>query len=201
LAVSLVACGGPSSTPTSSAISGSSTSSRPSFTTPLPTTATTGAVARYSPCRIGQLRIAPGRSGAAAGNIGQTIVFTNVSEEICSITGYPGVAALDAQGNQIVQAQRRLNGMLGGLPNSKSTIPIVTLAPGEVASAEVEGGDVPVGSETTCPTYPSFLVTPPAETHSAIVSVGATGSNAPGFQGCEATTVNPVVPGTTGRLS
>lgn len=150
-----------------------------------------------SRCQIDQLRIAPGKSGAAAGNIGQTVLFTNVGQTSCTMTGYPGVAALGAQGNQIVQAQRKPSGMLGGLP-SGSPIPIVNLAPGQIASAEIEGGDVSTG---TCPSYPSFLVTPPGETRSATVTAGASGSNLPGFTACGAISVNPVVPGMTGGLS
>lgn len=116
------------------------------------------------------------------------------------MSGYPGVAALDALGNQIVQAKRTMNGMSGGVQNGTS-IPVVVLAPGQVASAEIEGGDVPTGAATSCPTYPAFLVTPPGETHSAKIAAGVPGSNLPGFQGCQAISVNPVVPGTTGEIS
>jgi hypothetical protein len=202
LAVGLVACSGPSSAPPSSKVPSSSSSELPTSTTSLEhATTTMGAVANHSPCRISQLRIAPGEGGAAAGSIGQTILFTNISQSPCTMTGYPGVAALDAQGNQVVQARRELRGMLGGLQNSGTPLPVVTLLPGDPASAEVEGDDVPIGTETSCPVYPSFLVTPPGETYSATIVVGATGSNTPGFQGCGAISVNPVVPGVTGRLS
>ncbi len=86
--------------------------------------------------------------------------------------------------------------MLGGLPGDSTSIPVVTLATGQSASAEVEGTDVPTGTDTSCPFYPSFLVTPPDETHSVTVKAGAGGSN--GFPGCSPISVNPVVAGTTG---
>jgi hypothetical protein len=116
------------------------------------------------------------------------------------MNGYPGVAALDAQGNQVVQARRQLTGMLGGLQNTGTPIPVVTLTPGQVASAEVEGTDNPIGTATTCTYYPSFLVTPPGETRSVQVAAGLAGSSTPGFPGCTPININPVVPGITGRL-
>jgi Protein of unknown function (DUF4232) len=151
-------------------------------------------------CQSGQLRIVAGKSGAAAGTIGQTILITNVSKSLCTITGYPRVTAVNADGKVVVTARPKLDGMVGGI-QSGTTIPVVTLDPGQVASAEVEGGDVPTGSATSCPTYPAFLVTLPGEADSTQITAGAAGSNLPGFQGCEAITVNPVVPGTTGSSS
>lgn len=197
--VGLTACAGPTSASTSSTPATSTSS--PTNSTLTATSTSSSVVIGQSTCRINQLRISPGKAGAAAGNIGQTIVFTNVGESACIMTGYPGVAALDAQGHQVVQAQRRRSGMLGGLQNSGTPIPVVTLAPGQMASAEIEGGDNPIGAATSCPTYPSFLVTPPGETHSAQISAGVAGSGAPGFQGCGTISVNPVVQGTTGSLS
>jgi hypothetical protein len=92
-------------------------------------------------------------------------VFTNVGQSTCTVSGYPVVAALDAQGNQIEQAVHHEIGMMG-LPNDSSPVPLVTLAPGQVASAEIEGSDLPPRTASTCVGYPSFLVTPPGETHS-----------------------------------
>jgi Protein of unknown function (DUF4232) len=62
----------------------------PSTTIP-PTT-----VVPQSPRQISQLRISPGPSGVAAGNIGQAILFTNLNEIPCTMSGYPGVAALNS---------------------------------------------------------------------------------------------------------
>lgn len=173
----------------------SSSPSSPSTTT----TPTTDVVAQ-AVCNIGQLRIAAGKSGAASGAAGQTILFTNVGQTVCSMTGYPGVSALNAVGDQVLQAQRALNGMLGGVYVGR-TAPLVTLQPGHVASAEIEGVDRPLGSATSCPTYPAFLVTPPDETHSVTITAGIAGGDKPGFLGCAPMTVNPVVPGTTGSVS
>ena len=128
------------------------------------------------------------------------MVFTNVGQTTCGMSGYPGIAALDSQGNQVAQAERRETGMMGGLANDTSKIPLVTLAPGQAASAEIEGSDVPLGNATTCVGYPSFLVTPPGEVDAVRVAFPmANDSGYGGFPGCRPISVNPVVPGTTGR--
>jgi hypothetical protein len=70
--------------------------------------------------------------------------------------------------------------------------PVVTLAPGDTASAIVEGTDMPVGTATSCPTYPALLVTPPDAQQSVTVAVG--------IEGCSHILVHPVVAGTSGDL-
>jgi Protein of unknown function (DUF4232) len=203
----LVACSESSTSPTTT-----HTSQSPSTTTTHVTTSTTAtstttgvgsttstSVVTQSDCRIGQLQIQAGAGGGAAGNVGRTIVFTNIGQTPCTMNGYPGVAALDSQGNQVEQALRHVTGMMGGLPNDSSPIPFVTLAPGQIASAEIEGSDLPPGTATTCVGYPSFLITPPGETHSVQVAIPTANNSYGGFPGCYPISVNPVVSGATGR--
>jgi Protein of unknown function (DUF4232) len=154
------------------------------------TTTTTPTGGALGPCRDGQISVSTGTGGAGVGHEGQVILFANTSQSACTLSGYPGVAGLDAQGNQVVQAERTLRGYLGGLGSGSATPPIVSLSPGQTASATVEGTDVPVGSATSCPTYPALLVTPPNLT----VSVRVT----PGLPGCSPIQIHPVVPGTSG---
>jgi hypothetical protein len=151
-------------------------------------------------CENGQIAVTVHDAGAAAGSIGQVIGFTNVSKVACTLTGYPGVAGLDARGRQVIQAQRQLMGMLGGLANGATTPPTVTVRPGQSASAMVEGTDNPVGTATTCTYYPSLLVTPPNLTRSTKVTETISGSSVPGFPGCSGIRVDPVVPGVKGRV-
>ncbi len=127
------------------------------------------------------------------------ILFTNQSQSTCTLSGYPGVAGLDAQGNQVVQAERTLSGYLGGIQPGATTAPTVTLAPRQMASATVEGTDNPIGSATSCPYYPFLLVTPPNLTESVRVTVSGLGTNPPGLPGCSLIEVHPVVPGNSGR--
>jgi len=151
-------------------------------------------------CKNGQIAVTVRDAGAAAGSTGQVIGFVNVSKVACTLTGYPGVAGLDAQGRQVIQAQQQLMGMLGGLANGATTPPTVTLRPGQSASAMVEGTDNPVGTATSCTYYPSLLVTPPGLTRPKKVTETLPGSSIPGFPGCSGIRVDPVVPGPTGRL-
>lgn len=142
-------------------------------------------------CTTSQLEIAPGRTGAGLGHSGTPILFRNRGTAPCHLRGYPGVAGLDAAGNQVVQAARSLQGYLGGLRSGDSP-PLVELAPGETASALVEGTNNPEGTATSCPSYPSLLVTPPDDTQSVRVTAG--------LSGCSLIQVHPVVPGTTGTV-
>jgi Protein of unknown function (DUF4232) len=71
------------------------------------------------------------RQGALAGmsHADNVVTFTNTGSAACRIQGYPGAAALNAAGKQIQQAARATG----------VRIPLVTLAPGQVASAEITG--------------------------------------------------------------
>jgi hypothetical protein len=99
------------------------------------------------------------------------------------LQGYPGVAGLNAAGQQVTQAVRTPFTHVG--PPSA-----ISLAPGQTASAPVQGSDVPVGNATTCTSYPSLLVTPPNETHSQALLAT--------LPGCSGLKVGPVVAGSNG---
>ena len=141
-------------------------------------------------CADDQLSTSLGKESVGLGHVGETIVFTNVSTSACTLYGYPGVAGLAAAGTQIIQAGRTPSGYLGGLWNTPDgPPPTVALAPGQVASALVEGVDNQVGS-MPCVRLSGFLVTAPATTRSV---------DLPGdFLECDGLEVHPVVPGTSG---
>jgi hypothetical protein len=178
-------------TPWSRSICASSASSPSSTTT---TSARTSAL----PCRDGQISVSDGGGGAGLGHEDQVILFSNQSQATCVLSGYPGVAGLDAQGDQVVQARRTLGGYLGGVRSGETAPPPVRLAPGQTASAMVEGTDNPVGSATSCPYYPALLVTPPNLTGSVRVHISDVGTDPPGLPGCSPIEVHPVVPGSSG---
>jgi hypothetical protein len=175
--------------PTTTTTSTTNTTSTTTPTTEAPT------VAR---CVNGQISVTNAGGGSGLGHQDQVILFTNQSRSTCSLTGFPGVAGLDAEGNQVVQAQRTPGGYLGGLPPGVTVPPMVPLMPGQTASAVIEGTDMPVGSATTCPHYPALLVTPPGLSDSVRVSVSDLGTNPPGLPGCSPIEVHPVVPGSSG---
>jgi Protein of unknown function (DUF4232) len=90
------------------------------------------------------------RRGALAGmsHADNVVTFTNTGSAACRIQGYPGVAALNAAGKQIQQAARATG----------VRIPLVTVAPGQVASAEITGN---TASCTKLTSVPGLLVTAP----------------------------------------
>jgi hypothetical protein len=142
-----------------------------------------------SQCEFGQLTVTASSGGAATGHIADLLLVKNTSTSPCHLSGYPGVAGLNGSGKQEVQANRTLNGFMGGVL-SGSRMPIVILAPGATASSVLEGTDMPVGGASTCPTYPELLVTPPNTRQSVKVAVG--------IEGCSPISVHPVVARTSG---
>ncbi|MGH8981438.1 MAG: DUF4232 domain-containing protein [Acidimicrobiales bacterium] len=144
-------------------------------------------------CTFAELSVTPGRYGAGLGHEGGAILFKNVGTTACTLTGYPGVAGLSSSGKQVTQAQRTRFGYLGGFRTTSGPLPVVHLQPGATASAFVEGTDVPHGTETSCPSYPALLVTPPTSATSVKITEG--------LPGCTAIQVHPVVPGNTGDAS
>ncbi len=181
-AFGLAACGSsPSATPPTTSSATSST-----------TTSTTTSTLPSGPhnCSTAQLRVSAGMSSGAAGTIGQIVLFENAGSTSCLLHGFPGVAGLDSAGNQVVQATRELNG--APFTGSTGSLPTVTLATGETASAIVFGSDVPVGSATSCATYAALLVTPPNAYQSVRVQAQ--------LPACSGLRVGPVYAGTGGGL-
>ena len=108
-------------------------------------------------CTTAQLKVAYTgnaqiRNGALDGmsHADSVITFTNVSSATCRTQGYPGVAALDAAGHQLKQAVRGRA--------STGQIPLIVLAPGQAASAEITGN---TASCTTLTKIAAFLITVP----------------------------------------
>ena len=90
--------------------------------------------------------------------------FINKSSTSCTMHGYPGAALVDSSGAQVKQATRTIRGQILGLPTSVHTLPTVTLKPGGVAAAGIEGVDQQQkgAAQAGCAdTYPRILVTPP----------------------------------------
>ncbi|MGH9080403.1 MAG: DUF4232 domain-containing protein [Acidimicrobiales bacterium] len=138
------------------------------------------------PCRNGQVAVTALSASAGASMLEETFGFTNTSGSECTLTGFPGVAALNDQGQQILQAKR-----VGNPPAP------VNLAPGQLdASANVIGNDISPSGSTTCPTASAFLVTPPNLTQSTQVHIRVFLPQ--GFSLCHGLQVFAVVPGTMG---
>ncbi len=114
--------------------------------------------------------------------------FTNTSSHPCTTQGYPGVAVLNAAGQQQYQATREPAGYFGGLQPGQSP-PLVSLSPGHEATAILEvSDDYPNGN--FCPSAPALLVTMPGDTTSRKVPTK--------ISDCGTAAINPVLSGTTG---
>lgn len=128
-------------------------------------------------------------------HVGLPIVLRNVGAASCSISGYPGVVALDAAGRVVAHAKQEPSGYFGGLPNGGTIPPLVVIAPHQQASALVGGFDFDETDphKASCPAYAALLVTPPGTSVTTrIVSHSAL---------CSGLEVSPLVPGTTGSLT
>jgi Protein of unknown function (DUF4232) len=120
-------------------------------------TATGQPATRAAECTSGQLEVAYTdnaqiRDGALDGmsHADSVITFTNTSSRTCWTRGYPGVTALNAADHEIKNAVR------GRAANGQ--IPLITLAPGQVASAEITGNTASCSSLTK---IAKFLITVP----------------------------------------
>ncbi len=112
---------------------------------PAPTDAT--AVA----CRTADLRLAAGQGDAGAGNRAQILTVTNAGASPCSVSGYPAVSLLDANGRLVSGVRADQN---------PGTAAPVTLAPSGRAFFDIAWNVVPNEAEgqTTCPSAARIAV-------------------------------------------
>lgn len=144
-------------------------------------------------CTNAQIRVSTNDLGEGMSHGGVVLIFRNESSTPCTLGGYPGVAGLNAAGTQVTEARREPSGYLGGLRSGARTPPVVTLAPGQDASATAQGTSAPEDGATSCPTLHGMLVTPPNTTRSTRVSAAP--------PDCSGLIVTPVVRGSSGVTS
>lgn len=101
-----------------------------------------------SACTSAQLTVGTKAAGAASGHSGVLITFQNTGSSACVVQGYPGVALAMPGGAAAVNAQRQMNGYLGGDQKDSSPQP-VTVAPGQTVSALAEWVDFPTDGSAT----------------------------------------------------
>jgi Protein of unknown function (DUF4232) len=161
-----------SSTSNGSATGSTTTRATSSTTTAVSTTTTavsTSTAAQSQTCQVAQLQITPEQGSGAAGTIEMSVNLTNHGTTACTMFGYPGMQLLDASGNNLPTTVIRGGGpqFLAAAANQGPTT--VTLAPQQTAAFSFSYEDVPVGTETTCPTSAHSLITPPGDVTSATV--------------------------------
>lgn len=193
-------CGSGSSSSTASATTRTSTttvvttSTASSTASPTATASSTstapqaGTAAVPAGCTPAHTAVSVARASAATGHAGVVLRFRNSGSTACTLTGYPG-AALVAPHRQL-DAVRTPQGFMGGLSPSARANPVVRLAPGDEASAFLEGEDFNPQTSGACPRYTALLVTPPNQTVTVRLhrSLGLCNPQ-----------IHPVVPGTSGR--
>ena len=156
----LGACSSNSSAPTTS---GSPTTGRSTTTGAAPSTSTISngstTTAATGPVRCATAALSGsvvGGSGAA-GTIETTVALRSTATTPCALGGYPGLQMLAASGATLPTTVVRK----GSYSFTSMAPTTVTLAPGQAAYVNIGYSDVPVGTETTCPTSASVQVTPP----------------------------------------
>jgi Protein of unknown function (DUF4232) len=142
------------STAASAASAASSAAAAAGTPTAAATTGSSAGAAAISGCTAAQLKVAYTdnaqiKAGSLDGmsHVDNVVTFTNTGSASCQFGGYPGVAALDSAGKQVMQAKRM--SVAGKL---------ITLAPGAVASAMVSAN---TASCTTPTQVAGLLVTAP----------------------------------------
>lgn len=156
--VTVAAC---SSSPSTSSTSTSTRPAAPTTTAGSATTSSTGVTPTTAVgtvrCKIGNLEAAVVGSSGAAGTIETTVALKSTATTPCILGGYPGLLLLTSSGTGLPTKVVR-----GGTYSFTSMAPTtVTVAPGESVYFNIGYSDVPVGSETSCPSSASLEVTPP----------------------------------------
>jgi hypothetical protein len=164
-AVLLAACGG-SNTPKSKTTATTARTNQATSTTLAPATSssavtTTTTAAATAACD--HITAAPGQGQGAAGTITGTVTVTNAGSSSCTVDGYPTLALLSGSGAPLPVT------MVDGLsvtvtPQAGAAASSVTLAPSGTAQFAYQFSDVPVGSETSCPTSEMATTTMPGAT-------------------------------------
>jgi Domain of unknown function (DUF4232) len=123
-----------------------------------------------APCSPARLRISLARRFAGLGHVNGDLRFTNLGATRCRLSGWPSVAAVEANGKTIRARRIPALWMAWALswPRSRAARPVV-LGQGRSADAEIDGGDVAVGNQTTCPTARWLRVAAPGTRHSVAI--------------------------------
>jgi Protein of unknown function (DUF4232) len=166
--VVLAACSSSPSRPPATTTSGrpatsTTTSSGPATSTTtstaLSTTTSTGAAS--TACT--HVTAAAGQGEGAAGTITGLITVTNAGTSPCTVDGYPAIALFSGSGAPL--SVTLVNGLSVSISTAANAPPSsFSVAPSSTAQFAYQFSDVPVGSETSCPTSEAATVTMPGAT-------------------------------------
>jgi hypothetical protein len=138
-------------------------------------------------CRPGQLRLSAGRGGVAAGTYSRPFTFVNVSDQSCTLRGWPTIRLVLRDGHRLTPGVRHFHYFSTGIPSRRLPARTIALRPGGAGSFIVLAQDA---SYTPGPCRPvrAMSVTPPGSAGSLTVP-DAIGSY------CAALIVPPLVAG------
>jgi Protein of unknown function (DUF4232) len=166
-AVVLAACSSSPSKPknvTTTTHAATSTTSAPTTTSTTAASATTSTAATSTACN--HITASPGQGQGAAGTITGLITITNAGTTACTVNGYPTMALFSGSGAPLTVTI--VNGLTVTVSSGANAPPSsVSVAPNSSAQFAYQYSDVPVGSETSCPTSESASVTLPGSTTSS----------------------------------
>ncbi len=156
----LAACSSSPSTPKHSTTTTRATTSSTSSTTTSTTTSTSTPTASTA---CNHIAGSSGQGQGAAGTITGVITVTNTGASPCTVDGYPTVALFSGSGAPLTVTM--VNGLSVTLSTAANAPPSsVVVASSSTAQFAYQYSDVPVGSETSCPTSESASVTMPGAT-------------------------------------
>jgi hypothetical protein len=165
-AVVFAACSSSPSTPkkkvtTTTRAATSTTASSSTTTTAASTTTSTSTSSISTACT--HITASPGQGQGAAGTITGVITVTNMGSASCTANGYPTLALLSGSGAPLTVTI--VNGLSVTVSSAANAPPSsLTVAPSSSVQFAYQYSDVPVGSETSCPTSESATVTMPGST-------------------------------------
>jgi hypothetical protein len=166
-AVVLAACSSSPSKPknvTTTTHAARSTTSAPTTTSTTAASGTTSTAATSTACS--HITASPGQGQGAAGTITGLVTITNAGTNACTVNGYPTMALFSGSGAPLTVTI--VNGLTVTVSSGANAPPSsVSVAPNSSAQFAYQYSDVPVGSETSCPTSESASVTMPGSTTSS----------------------------------
>jgi len=121
-----------------------------------------GSAGSLAVCQTSQLKIAIGRTGAAAGMSGGDLQFTNTGSTACQLVGWPALVGVTSGGSS--QAAVRVHSTEFG-PFNGGQVNALSLSPGATAAVAFI-----VGANNCSDTYKTLTVTPPGNTQSVDLS-------------------------------
>jgi hypothetical protein len=139
-------------------------------------------------CRAGQLRLSAGRGGVAGGTYGRPFTFVNVSDQSCTLRGWPTIRLALRDGHRLAPGVRHFHYFSTGIPSRRLPARTIALRPGGAASFIVLAQDASYTPGKPCRLVRTMSVTPPGSDSSLSVP-DAIGSY------CAALIVPPLVSG------